>query len=92
MPDNPSTGNATGDEKQTGPDKSATDNIREVTEASKQLLHASQQMTDNLAELSQRAQRATHVGAQVARSPWLIVAAAIAGGTLLITLSRKRRG
>ncbi len=74
----------------TAHERSAADNIRDLTAASKQLLEAGKQMTDNLGELSQRVEHASEIGSQVIKSPWLIVAGAIAAGALLLIFSRKR--
>lgn len=71
-------------------DKSTADNIKELTEASKDLLHAGQQITENLNELSNRAEYATHVGEQIARNPWFLSIAAIGAGILVLAFSRKR--
>ena len=70
--------------------KTTADNIKELTQASKDLLHAGQQITDNLRELSDRAEHAAHLGERIARSPWFLSVAAIAGGILVLALSRKR--
>lgn len=69
--------------------RSATENIREFTEASKQLLEAGKQMTDNLSELSERVEHATDVGSKVLKSPWLLVGGAIAAGALMLLISRR---
>ncbi len=69
--------------------RSATENIRELTEASKQLFEAGKQMTDNLTELSQRVEHATNVGSQVLKSPWLLAGGAVAAGVLILLISRK---
>lgn len=70
--------------------KSAADNIKELTQASKDLMQAGKQITDNLSELSNRAEHAAHLGEQIARNPWFLSVAAIAGGILVLALSRKR--
>lgn len=70
--------------------RSATDNIKELTQASKDLLHAGEQIKQNLSELSDRAEHATNVGKQIATSPWFLSLSAIAAGILLLTFSRHR--
>lgn len=74
---------------QTAEPRSATDNIRDITEASKQLFEAGKQMTDNLAELSRRVDHATNIGSEVLKSPWLIAGGAVAAGALILLFSRK---
>lgn len=69
--------------------RSAADNIRELTAASKQLLQAGKQMTDNLSELSERVEHASTMGAQILKSPWLIVAGALIAGTVMLVVARK---
>jgi hypothetical protein len=69
--------------------RSATDNIREITEASRQLFEAGKQMTDNLSELSRRVDSAAMAGSQVLKSPWLIAGGAVAAGALILLFSRK---
>jgi hypothetical protein len=81
-----STDNPTGHE----PQRSASENIRELTEASKQLLAAGKQLTDNLTELSEHVEHAKNVSAEVLRSPWLIAMGAIAAGALVLLISRHR--
>jgi hypothetical protein len=70
--------------------QSAADNIRELTDASKQLLEAGQRMTENLSELSHRLEHAKNVSSEMLRSPWLIAGAAFAAGALILLISRKR--
>jgi len=70
-------------------ERSATDNIRELSEASKQLFEAGKQLTDNLAELSDRVEHASEVGSNLLKSPWLIVGGSVLAGLLLITLAKK---
>jgi hypothetical protein len=69
--------------------RSAADNIRELTDASKQLFEAGKQMTENLNELSGRVEHATNVASRIATSPWLLAGGAIAVGLLFILSSRK---
>jgi hypothetical protein len=71
-------------------EKSATDNIRELTEASKHLFEAGKQMTDNLSELSERVEHAKNASSQVLKSPWLVAAGAFAAGALILLISRGR--
>jgi hypothetical protein len=70
--------------------RSMADNIRELTESSKQLLDAGKQLADNLSELSQRVEHASDVSARVLKSPWVIAGAAIAAGTLILAFSRHK--
>ena len=70
--------------------RSITDNIRELTASSKQLLDAGKQMTDNLGELSRRVEHASDVSSRVFKNPWMIAGAAIAAGTLVIAFSKKK--
>lgn len=69
--------------------RSTAENIRELTAASKQLLEAGRQMTDNLTELSQRVEHAGTIGSQILKSPWLVVGGTITAGILLLVFSRK---
>ena len=59
--------------------RSATDNIREVAQASETLLKAGKQLKDNLGELSDRVENATERTSKILKSPWfaLTVAAGI---------------
>ncbi|HEX4227089.1 MAG TPA: hypothetical protein VHZ07_00355 [Bryobacteraceae bacterium] len=72
------------------PSRSVADNIRELTESSKQLLDAGKQVTDNLSELSQRMEHASAVSSRVFKNPWMIAGAAIAAGALIVAFSRNR--
>jgi len=67
---------------------STADNIRQLTDASRQLFHAGEQITENLSALSDRVEHASNVGSQILRSPWLVAGGAIVAGTLMIALSR----
>ncbi|HEX4771982.1 MAG TPA: hypothetical protein VH351_14185 [Bryobacteraceae bacterium] len=71
---------------------SAADNIRELTEASKQLIDAGKQMSDSLSELSNRVEHARDVGKSIATSPWLFVGMAVAVGTGLIVFGGRSSG
>jgi ElaB/YqjD/DUF883 family membrane-anchored ribosome-binding protein len=68
---------------------SAAENTRELTDASKQLLEAGQQVTENLSELSHRIEHAKNVSSEALKSPWLTAGAAIAVGALILLISRK---
>jgi len=73
-----------------GQNRSVADNIRELTESSKQLLEAGKQMKDNLSELSERVEHASEVSTRVIKSPWLIAGAAVAAGAIIVAVSRKK--
>ena len=70
--------------------RSVAENIRELTDASKQLFEAGRQMTENLSELSERVERAKTIGSRVATSPWLLAGGAIAVGLVFILTSRNK--
>jgi hypothetical protein len=71
-------------------ERSTADNIRELTQASKQLFEAGKQLTDNLSELSERVEHASEMGSNILTSPWLVAGAAIAAGVLLVVFARRR--
>jgi hypothetical protein len=73
-----------------GGQRSASDNVRELTEASKQLIQAGKQMSDNLSELSDRMEHAKNVTSQVLKSPWLLAGGAMALGALMLMTGRHR--
>ena len=58
-------------------DRSATDNLREIRDAGKQL-------TENIDELSKRVEHAKRRSADVITSPWLLVGGAIFAGLFLL--------
>lgn len=72
-----------------GEDRSIGENIRELTEASKQLLDAGKKMSDNLSELTDRVEHAKNLGSDLIKSPWLIVAASVIAGSILVAISRR---
>lgn len=82
--------NQTGQSGDGAQNRSVADNIRDLTESSKQLLEAGKQMTDNLSELSQRVEHASEVSSRVVKSPWMVAGAAIAAGAIIVALSRKK--
>ncbi len=90
MPDESNRSDSSPQSSSSSQDRSAVDNIRDLTAASKQLVEAGKQITENLTQLSQRAEHASDIGSQVLKSPWLLVAGALTAGTFLILLSRKR--
>ncbi len=63
--------------------RSAADNIQEITHASKELFAAGQQLTENLSELEQRAKRATDLKYQLSSRPWLIPIISVTAGVVL---------
>ncbi len=60
--------------------RSASDNIKEVTQAGKQIFAAGQQLVNNLNELQQRVEHATDWRSQLSERPWLLALVALAGG------------
>lgn len=60
--------------------RSASDNIKEVTQAGKQIFAAGQQLVKNLNELQRRVEHATDLRSQLSERPWLIAVLALAGG------------
>ncbi len=68
-------------------DRSVTDNIKELTTASKELLDAGKKMADNLSEITEKVEHAKNVGSDALKSPWVLVAASIFVGVLLVTFS-----
>lgn len=66
-----------------GQNRSAADNIHEITEASKEMFAAGHQLTENLSELEQRAKRATDLKYQISSRPWLIPIISITAGVVL---------
>lgn len=69
--------------------RSTVDNIRELTQASQQLMEAGKQVKDNLTELSARAERSAELGKQIATNPWVLIGAVVAIGTGIILMSRR---
>lgn len=63
--------------------RSATDNIREVTEASKQLFAAGEQLTTNLTELEKRVEHALDWRSKLGDHALLLTGLGIAGVALL---------
>jgi hypothetical protein len=59
--------------------RSASDNLKELTQAGKQLLEAGQHLLRNLNELQRRVD-ATNLKSQLAQRPWLIAVVALIGG------------
>lgn len=70
-------------------ERSTTENIKDLANASKQLLDSGRQVKDNLGELSERIEHASDVGTQIFKSPWFLAGSAVLAGTLLITLGRR---
>ncbi len=62
--------------------RSATQNIRELAESSKQLFAAGEKLTENLTELEQKVEHATDLSYQISSRPWLVPVVAVAGGVL----------
>lgn len=56
--------------------RSATDNIREVAQASETLVKAGKQLKDNLGELSERVENVTERTSDFLKSPWLMLTVA----------------
>jgi hypothetical protein len=71
--------------------RSTADNVREVTEAAKQIYNAGEQLKQNLGELKEKAQHATDVQYQLRERPWLLPIVAISAGIVgWLIFSRKR--
>lgn len=64
--------------------RSVTENIRDLTESTKELFVAGQKLTDNLNELEQRVERATDWHYQLSKNLWVIAGVAVAGGIVLL--------
>lgn len=60
--------------------RSTSDNIKELTQAGKQVFEAGQQLFKNLNELQRRVEHATDLKAQFSERPWLIALVALVGG------------
>jgi hypothetical protein len=60
--------------------RSTGDNIKELTQAGKQIFEAGQQLVRNLNELQRRMEHATDLKAQFSERPWLIALVALVGG------------
>ena len=60
--------------------RSASDNIKELTQAGRQIFEAGQQLVRNLNELQQRVEHATDLKSQLTERPWLIALVALIGG------------
>jgi ElaB/YqjD/DUF883 family membrane-anchored ribosome-binding protein len=69
-------------------DRSATDNIREVAQASETLLKAGKQLKDNLSELGDRVENATERTTNFLKSPWLMLT--VAAGISFVGLEMLR--
>jgi hypothetical protein len=66
-----------------GPTRSATENIHELTEASRQLFAAGEQMTSNLNELEQRVERALDWRSRLGDHALLLAGVGLAASVLL---------
>ncbi|MBV8071181.1 MAG: hypothetical protein JO270_14830 [Acidobacteriaceae bacterium] len=69
-----------GEAPQTDANRSAGDNIKDLTQASKQIFEAGQQLVTNLNELQQRVKHATDWRSQLSEKPWLIAVGALVAG------------
>ncbi len=63
--------------------RSATDNVRELTQASKQLFAAGERLTSNLTELEQRVEHALDWRSRLGEHALLVTGLGIAGLALL---------
>lgn len=61
-------------------ERTTSDNIKELTQAGKQIFEAGQQLVRNLNELQQRVEHATDLKYQLRQRPWLIAVVALIGG------------
>ncbi|MGH9609042.1 MAG: hypothetical protein ACRD34_05140 [Bryobacteraceae bacterium] len=61
----------------------ATENIRDLTESTRELFQAGERVTSNLEELERRAQRATDWRAQLAKGSWIPAAFVVVCGIVL---------
>jgi hypothetical protein len=61
----------------------ATENIRELTDSTRQLFQAGERVTRNLEELERRAERATDWRTQIATRPWITAGLAVLCGVAL---------
>jgi hypothetical protein len=66
-----------------GPTRSATENIRELTDSSRQLFAAGEQLTSNLNELEQRVERALDWRSKLGDHALLLAGVALAASVLL---------
>jgi hypothetical protein len=66
-----------------GPTRSATENIRELTDASRQLFAAGEQMTSNLNELEQRVERVLDWRSRLGDHALLLAGVGLAASVLL---------
>jgi hypothetical protein len=69
--------------QENGPTRSATENIRELTDASRQLFAAGEQMTSNLNELEQRVERALDWRSRLGDHALLLAGVGLAASVLL---------
>lgn len=61
----------------------ALENIRDLTESTRQLFQAGERVTRNVEELERRAQRATDWRAQLAKGSWIPAAFVLVCGVVL---------
>ena len=69
--------------QENGPTRSATENIRELTDASRKLFAAGEQMTSNLNELEQRVERALDWRSRLGDHALLLAGVGLAASVLL---------
>jgi len=69
--------------QENGPTRSATENIRELTDASRQLFAAGERMTSNLNELEQRVERALDWRSRLGDHALLLAGIGLAASVLL---------
>lgn len=70
--------------------RSATDNIREVAQASETLLKSGKQLKDNLRELGDRVENVTERTSNFLKSPWLMLTVAAAISLVGLEMLRAR--
>lgn len=70
--------------------RSATDNIREVAQASETLLKSGKQLKDNLGELGDRVENVTERTSNFLKSPWLMLTVAAAISLVGLEMLRAR--
>lgn len=63
--------------------RSATENIHELTDSTRQLFQAGERVTRNLEELERRAERATDWRTQIVNRPWIAAGLAVLCGVVL---------
>lgn len=61
----------------------ATENIRDLTDSTRQLFQAGEQVTRNLEELERRAEHATDWRTQIVERPWIAAGIAVLCGVVL---------